>query len=93
MKVFLKILSPKMSAFEKKEFTIEDDRLNMTVMEVIQKLQTINEDIYTEISTDGFIHPNYLCMINNEILLYNQRNTASLKDGDNMIISFVMAGG
>lgn len=93
MKVFLKIISPKLSASDKKEFTIEDDKLNMSIMEVIQKLQAIDEDIFTEISTDGFIHPNYLCMINNEIILYNQRNTSSLKDGDNMIISFVMAGG
>ena len=93
MKVFLKIISPKLSASGRKEFTIEDNKENMSIMEVIQKLESINQDLLTEIIGDGFIHQNYLCLINNEIIMYDQRNKVTLKDGDNMTISFVIAGG
>lgn len=93
MKVFLKIISPKLSASGRKEFTIEDNKENMSIMEVIQKLESINQDLLTEIIADGFIHQNYLCLINNEIIMYDQRNKVTLKDGDNMTISFVIAGG
>ncbi len=93
MKVFLKIISPKLSPIGMKEFTIVDERQNISTQDVVLKLKNISNDLYSEISNDGIIHPNYLCIVNNEIIMYNQRNTASLKDGDNMIISFVMAGG
>ena len=93
MKVFLKIISPKLSASGKKEFTIEDDKENMSIMEVIQKLESINQDLLIEISADGFIHQNYLCLINNELIMYDQRNVVTLRDGDSMTISFVIAGG
>ena len=93
MKVFLKIISPKLSTSGKKEFTIEDDKEKMSIMEVIQKLETINQGLFSEISNDEFIHPNYLCLINNELIMYDQRNIVILRDGDRMTISFVIAGG
>ena len=78
MKVFLKFISPKLSASGRKEFTIEDNKENMSIMEVIQKLESINQDLLTEIIADGFIHLNYLCLINYEFIMFDQRNKVRL---------------
>lgn len=91
MKVFLKIISPKLSASLQKEFTIEDNMQTMTILEVVKKLE--NVELVNEIIENGSLSSQYICLVNNEIIMYDRRNDVSLKDGDNMIISFAIAGG
>ena len=91
MKVFLKILTPKLSTPSQKEFTIEDIRQCMTILEVVSKLKDMNNDLYLEISEQGSIHSNYICLVNNEII-YDKEHVF-LKDGDKLVISFAVAGG
>ena len=91
MKVFLKILTPKLSTPAQKEFTIEDIRQCMTILDVVSKLKDMNNDLYSEISEQGSIHSNYICLVNNEII-YDKEHV-SLKDGDKLVISFAVAGG
>jgi sulfur carrier protein ThiS len=93
MKVFLKIVSPKSSASLKKEFTIEESNSHMSMTNLIQKLKNYDAEIYQEITADDSIHPNYLCIVNNEMLTYSERKTYSLKDGDSITISFAIGGG
>ena len=93
MKVYLKIISPKLTSSLSKEFTIEHDASQIPFMTLIHKLKSQNSDLYHEISTNDEINSSYLCIVNNEIILKSANDSLFLNDGDKVVISFAIGGG
>lgn len=93
MKVYLKIISPKIANSLSEEFVIEHNASEIPFTTLIKKLEDSNSELYHEISADGKLNPNYFCVVNNELLVYNQEKSLSLNDGDKVSISFAIGGG
>ena len=62
-------------------------------MEVVQKLEETNNDLFNEIIENGSLSSQYICLVNNEIIMFDQRNDVFLEDGDNKINSNAIPGG
>ncbi|MFV2014065.1 MAG: hypothetical protein ACC656_01430 [Candidatus Heimdallarchaeota archaeon] len=93
MKVYLKIISPKFQNSLSNKFIIEHDTSQIPFMTLIHKLKSHNSDLYHEISTDDTINSSYLCIVNNELILNDQKDSLYLNDGDKVVISIAIGGG
>lgn len=93
MKILVKIISPETSDLFTKEFTIEKDSTETSISSFLHTLKQENPNLYSELTEDDLLSPQYLVIVNNELIFHNQINSYLLKDGDQISISFAIGGG
>ena len=93
MKIFLRVISPKIPKSISNEFTIEEKLDTLSLPALINCLKKQNMELYTELSQDGNLHPNYVYIVNKELLSYSQGKDYLLYDQDHVTISFAIGGG
>lgn len=97
MKILIKVISPpEKSKSLIREFTIEENKSELSFTNLLSTLNKQAPDLYSDITEDKKLSSQYMCIVNNELVFHNRLQTEDgliLHDGDKMSISFVIGGG
>ena len=93
----MKIISPEKSTKAlTSEFTVEKNKSELSFTDLLSTLNKQVPDLYSEITEKTKLNPQYMLIINNELIFHNRLQTDDgliLHDGDKVSISFAIGGG